>query len=684
MAALLGLRGKSVGLLLLACLLALIPAGLIGWKAVDEVRRHFASAYAEQYTLLQMQRIMAPLTRELALSRRFANSIVTREWLRAPDDPERRERLFREAEGYRQQFTSGAFFIIEHASGDYYFNDGDRAEARQPAYRLSPQREEDAWYFATMDSSASYNINVNEDRTLERTMIWLNIKVMDDSEPLGLAGGSIDLSDFLDRFIRSAPAGITPMIIDSRGAFQAHADPSRITLSSVNASQTLDGDLGLHAMVGDAAEQEALRSSIQQATRRPGEIVTLTATLEDEPRLLTLGYIPELQWLMVTALDLSAYPLLDSRWFWPMVMALGLILAILMGAFAYATHRLILRPLHRLNFSAQAIASGDYSPRLPTGRNDEIGELSRSFSHMARRVEGYTRDLEGQVRQRTQALEEAHAQMVSAHRQLEASIQYASIIQQAILPDDALEQHLRHRYGVLWKPRDVVGGDFYVFRATDHGYLLGIVDCAGHGVPGALMTMLARAIIDHALTHEDADDPAAVLGEIDRQGRMLLPQDQLPASIATSMDIGLVWVDPVAGTLTYAGAKIDLHASDGEHLETLAGHRRALGHRRPARYENQQAPLRPGWTYTLCSDGFLDQAGGSDGFGFGNYRFRAMVLAQASRPLEEQMAAYEETLRAHQGDLPQRDDITLLAFRLEPPPYDAPSPQPSEKTGDTR
>ncbi len=303
---------------------------------------------------------------------------------------------------------------------------------------------------------------------------------------------------------------------------------------------------------------------------------------------------------------------------------------------------------------------------------------------MARQVEGYTRNLESRVRERTQALEEAHARMVSVHRQLEASIQYASIIQQAILPDDALEQHLHHRYGVLWKPRDVVGGDFYVFRATERGYLLGIVDCAGHGVPGALMTMLARAIIDHALAREGAEDPATLLGNIDRQSRTLLPQDQLPASIATSMDMGLVWVDPTAGTLTYAGAKIDLHASDGEQLETLAGHRRALGHRRPARYENRVAPLRNGWTYTLCSDGFLDQAGGSDGFGFGNRRFRELLLAQAGRPLKEQMAAFEAALLAHQGDLAQRDDITLLAFRLEPRSSAPPSPQPPEETGDAR
>ena len=683
MAARLGLRGKSVGLLLMACLLSLIPAGLIGWKAVSEVRDHFAGAYAEQYTLLQMQRVITPVTRELALSRRLADSIVTREWLREPEDPERERRFLAEAEGFRQHFASRSYFIVDHASGDYYLGDGSRDNGSEPRYRLSPENPDDAWYFDTMSSSSTYDINVSADQARDRPMVWINVKVMDNGTLLGLTGGGIDLQQFIRRFLGNTPTGMTPLLVDSRGILQVHPDTARLGLGSGRNPLEANGSQRIQAMVAES-DQEPLRSAMQDAMRRPGNVVAFEAELEGEPRLLSVGYLPELQWLLITALDLQAAPLLERRWFWPMVFAFGLLLVLLMASFAYSTHRLILSPLQRLKCSAQAISEGQYHHRLPTDRGDEIGELSRTFSHMARQVEDYTRNLENEVRQRTQALEEAHAQMVSAHRQLEASIQYASIIQKAILPDDALEQHLRHRYGVLWKPRDVVGGDFYVFRATERGYLLGIVDCAGHGIPGALMTMLARAIIDHALAQEGADDPAALLSEIDYQGRTLLPQDQLPASIATSMDIGLAWVDPTAGTLTYAGAKIDLHASDGEHLETVSGHRRALGHRRPAHYENRVMPLRAGWTYTLCSDGFLDQAGGSDGFGFGNRRYRALLLAQAGRPLEEQMAAYEEALRNHQGDLPQRDDITLLAFSLEPHAPDNTPPLPPADARGTR
>jgi len=93
-----GLRGKSLLALLLACLLALVPAGLIGWSVLNNIHQHFGEGYARNATLLSRERISAPISRELALSLRFANSEVTRQWLRDPDDPAKADLFFREAE----------------------------------------------------------------------------------------------------------------------------------------------------------------------------------------------------------------------------------------------------------------------------------------------------------------------------------------------------------------------------------------------------------------------------------------------------------------------------------------------------------------------------------------------------------------------------------------------------------
>ncbi|RTR00505.1 biofilm regulation protein phosphatase SiaA [Halomonas nitroreducens] len=660
-----GLRSKSTLTLLIACLLALVPALLIGWQAIDDVRRHFAGGYAEQYTLLHMQKIHTPVSRELALSRRLADSVVTREWLLDPDDPDKRERFFREAEGFRWQFSGDAYFVVRDATGDYYYNDATAPLSRLPRYRLSPADPDDAWYFSTMDSTGAYDINVNLDEKLGLAKVWINVKVKHDGHTLGLAGGGLDLGRFLDRFLRDDTPGLTPMIVNPRGFLQAHPERRRLAFNSGSGALEANEAQHLPSMLGDEAQRERLASAMQAAMRRPGQVHSLEATLEGAPRLLSIGYIPELEWLMVTALDLDAAPILDNRWLWSLVVALSLILVILMAGFAFGIERLILGPLRRLQQSARAMAGGDYDHALPTERDDEIGELSRDFTHMARQVERHTQDLEDKVRQRTRDLEQANAEMVRARRQIDASLEYASIIQRAILPSRQLQDHLPRHHAVMWRPRDMVGGDFYVFRATQRGWLMGVIDCAGHGVPGSLMTMLARAIIDNAILHVGADDPAAILNETDRQNRSTLHKDTLPRSIATNMDMGLVWVDPAAGRLTFAGAKMSLYASDGDHLEVHAGGKRALGHKRAMTYENQEMPLHRGWTYTLATDGFLDQAGGEHGFGFGHTRFEAMLRRHAREPLAHQVEAFGEALDRYRGDLPQRDDITLLSFRFD-------------------
>src|SRR5690554_7956217 len=101
-----GLRAKSMIALLLACLLALVPAAFLGWKLLDGVRSHFGDAYARNVTQLNLQRIVAPVARDLALSRRFADSMLSRQWPLDEDDANKKELIFPEAEAYHADIAS--------------------------------------------------------------------------------------------------------------------------------------------------------------------------------------------------------------------------------------------------------------------------------------------------------------------------------------------------------------------------------------------------------------------------------------------------------------------------------------------------------------------------------------------------------------------------------------------------
>lgn len=657
-----GLRAKSMAALALACLLALIPAGVIGWLALDGVRTHFGEAYARNFTQLNRQRILAPVSRDLALSRRLADSEVTRQWLLDENDAAKRALFFREAEGYRQDFRNRSYFLISDLSRHYYFNDADKPFSDAPRYTLDPAKADDAWFFNTMRDTGHYNINVNPDVNLRVTRVWLNVIVHDGARKIGLAGTGLDLSAFLHEFISTGEPGVTPMIIDQAGAIQAHPDESLIAYGS---AAGVAGQIPTLATLLPAAASEPLKQAMARAEARPGEVVLLPTVLDARDQLLALAYIPELKWHVVTAVDLRAARVFDGLWAPSATVALVLLLVLLLGAFGYAVERLVLQPLQRLRQSAVAIADGRYEVSLPAGADDEIGDLSRAFARMAGKVRQHTDELEARVRERTAALEQANRDMQAAHKEINDSIDYASLIQRATLPDRQMQQVLDERHFILWRPRDVVGGDFYLFRTEAARNVIGVVDCAGHGVPGALMTMLARSALDHAMNEVGLESPAAILNRTDAALRGMLRESELPRAIATNMDAGIVSIDTDTRSLRYAGARMTLYWSDGARVWAIKGGRRALLDRRPGHYQDTELRLEPGCTYYLATDGFLDQAGGELGFGMGNARFTELLRTHARLPMREQAAALDQALHAYRGAHAQRDDVTVLSFRFE-------------------
>ncbi|GAB3267542.1 biofilm regulation protein phosphatase SiaA [Chitinimonas naiadis] len=660
----LGLRGKSLLALALACLLALIPAALIGWQVVDNIRNHFGLAYARNATLLNRERIFAPVSRELALSKRLAASEVTRQWLEDEDNPAKRELFFREAEGYRSDFRDHSYFIVSDHSYQYYFNDTKGSFSTAPRYQLKNNNEPDSWYFNTLRDISHYSINVNRDVTLNETKVWFNIIVQDGKRKLGMAGTGLDLTTFLKQFISNDEAGVTPIIIDRKGAIQAHPDRKLIGFNSAT-QKTESETTSLFRLLGNNQQIADVRAAMTAVEQKPDSVEVRSVVLSGKPQLLAISYIPELAWHVLTAVDLHAAKVIEDQWLTPLLLTLALMLIALLAGFAYAVEKLVLRPLRQLQQTAQAMAAGHYEVALPAGRSDEIGQLSTAFGVMAEKVRSHTADLESRVQERTQALEQANRDMAAAHKKIDDSIDYASLIQRAILPNRQLVSALGEKHAVLWRPRDVVGGDFYVYRAGEQGCLFGVVDCAGHGVPGALMTMLAHAAIDQAIADASLSDPAAILTRTDQIVRAMLRDQPEQQALATNMDVGLAYVDFDRRQITFAGAKIALYYSDGATVEQLPGARRAIGDKRQGQYSNTLLSLAKGHTFYLTTDGFLDQAGGEQGFGFGSSRFTEMIVRHARLPLSEQGDAFAATLADYQGEHAQRDDITMLCFRFD-------------------
>ncbi len=407
-----GLRGNSMIALLIAFLIALLPCAYLGWSAVQAIREQFGLTYARNITELNAYRIIAPLDRELALSQRFAESGVVRQWVADEDDPAKRAAFFQEAESYREQFQDRSWFLVVDSSRHSYFQDEKSHGGTEPLETYTP--EKNSWYFATLRTTDSYSINVDYEPAADVTKVWFNVIMHDGARKTGIAGTGLDFGGFLKQYLASASPGITPIILSRDGYIVAHPDRRRVVLNAGSGATITQPSL--LEQLRDPTSRSALLGAMQSAERGKDSVSTAWLTLDGTHQLVALTYLPDLQWFVMTALDLSVAQLVGPSWYLPVAGATVLLLGLLLVGFGYMVERIALRPLRRLQHSARAVAAGRYDVELPQPSGDEIGEVARAFAKMAERVRQHTEELENKVRSRTRDLVAARDEAEVANR----------------------------------------------------------------------------------------------------------------------------------------------------------------------------------------------------------------------------------------------------------------------------
>jgi serine phosphatase RsbU (regulator of sigma subunit) len=657
-----GLRHK-VGLLLLGISAAVLLVSLaIGQRILSDLTTDLSRKLAIAEARLTREKIQALVGRELAIAQRFAGLSALTDWLLDEQKPGTRTRFLTEAAGFRQAFADQSYFVIHHRTLAYYYADPKSPGARY-RYTLDKAKADDGWYFSTMDHPVPYTLNVNPDATLKVTNLWINVQVRNAAGiPLGLVGTGMQLDRFLKTMLAQRSAGAMSFIVDAQGRIVAHPDPDKIEYGAMgkhDLSRTVFADLSANR------DRENLAQMLTETRRRGSEVSPLHVATDQGMRMMALAHLPELGWTVVSSVNPAADGILSSDILNMALMGGAVLLILVILALTLGFDRLVLHPLLVLTDSAGKIATGEYETRLQSNRSDEIGDLSRAFDSMASQVQAHTRELERRVAERTKELEATHAKLADTHRQLTESIRYASLIQRVILPDRQLGERLRGQYFVVWHPRDVVGGDFYLYRECSEGCLFGVIDCAGHGVPGAFMTMIAHAALERATLEQDWSNPAALLESTDKAVRAMMPDTTRLERLATSMDIGLCFIEWKTATVHFSGAHIDLFTARGSDIRCFKGDRGGVNDRRRRNFTCQTMNLEPGTVFYLVTDGILDQSGGERGLPFGRTGFENWLRAHSELSLETQEKSLAAALEGYMGRYPQRDDITVLAFRFD-------------------
>lgn len=263
-------------------------------------------------------------------------------------------------------------------------------------------------------------------------------------------------------------------------------------------------------------------------------------------------------------------------------------------------------------------------------------------------------------------LKEKNTIIAEQNKDLLDSINYAQHIQNAILPDSKTLEDLFKNGFVFYKPKNIVSGDFYWIHKCHDLLFVAVIDCTGHGVPGALLTMLGYNAINKAVTEKELTDPTQILDSMNSDVKQALKQTQYQ-SVQDSMEVAIVCIDEAHRTIKYSGANMSLTLVHNGNLQVINSGKCSVGSVQSQVIElpkTHTINLKQGDAFYLYSDGFADQFGGPKGKKFKYKQLEELLLVNHTKPLQHQEATLSNVFTEWKGSLEQVDDVTVLGYKF--------------------
>ena len=390
---------------------------------------------------------------------------------------------------------------------------------------------------------------------------------------------------------------------------------------------------------------------------------------------------------------------------------LGIALVIFGVLVAFYTTQTIVRPVHKLKMVLLTLSKGVFPKHSIKAKNDEIGEMTNAFNrvvsglertnnfainvgagHFETQYEPLSEDdslgktlmkmrddlaenervLEQKVVERTAELvekqkevEEQNEKISELYEEVTDSIKYAKGLQEAILPpDNFVKESMPHAF-ILYKPKDIVSGDFYWVEEKNDKVYFAAVDCTGHGVPGAFMSIVGYNALNEAL--RVSDNPGGILDGLNKGISKTLHNNAMGSTTKDGMDLALCSYDKKTRVLEYAGAYNPLYLIRNGEVEQLKADKFAIGsyYEDPdQKYTNHVLQLEKNDYIYIFSDGYADQFGGPKGKKFMYKRFRDYLLSLNGKSMREQKQFLDTTLEQWRGPLEQIDDVLVIGMHI--------------------
>lgn len=261
------------------------------------------------------------------------------------------------------------------------------------------------------------------------------------------------------------------------------------------------------------------------------------------------------------------------------------------------------------------------------------------------------------------------------NKHMRDSIEYAALIQGALIPDNQIFKNFFQDHFALWQPKDIVGGDIYLMNElSEDELILMVIDCTGHGVPGAFVTMLVKAIERQLMANIHKDQiisPAKILGVFNRSIKNLLKQESIDSISNAGFDGGIIYYNKKDKIIKFSGAETALfYMDESSKLQTIKGSRHSVGYKKSDinfEFKEHTIRVKEGMKFYCSTDGYFDQNGGDRGFPFGKKRFAEIIKDNHHQSMTTQqemllckISEYESMIENNE----RNDDMTVVGFTI--------------------
>lgn len=285
----------------------------------------------------------------------------------------------------------------------------------------------------------------------------------------------------------------------------------------------------------------------------------------------------------------------------------------------------------------------------------------KSLSIQRKRLEQIILDRTKLLNNERAKLEISNINVINKNNEIIDSIRYAKILQDSIMmPVNKIKEHIPEIF-ILYKPKDIVSGDFYYHNSIDNKEIIVVADCTGHGVPGAFMSIIGNNLLDQAIGLNKISKPSDILDYVNSKMKN--------STVNDGMDIALCLLDIKNKKVQYSGAynQLWIIKKDERVVTEIKADKFPIGRfydDRELKFTNHEFQLEKGDTLYLFSDGYADQFGGIYGKKFKYKRLKDVLIYNQDMSMDDQKAMLENTFNRWMGSLDQVDDVLIIGIRM--------------------